>query len=333
MLHLGRTGARAARLAAVVLALCGLAATAGPAQAEDYPAKPITLIYPFPPGGGGDASIRLIADALQARTGVPVVVMNKAGGSGMLGFQTLRQAAPDGYTFSALHNGLTVIRSIADPGFDAAPGESYAPVAILWEGVSKIAANPKAPFATLAEFIAYARAHPGEVTVSMGGVGSTDHISAAGLMRYAGIDFNLVSYNGSVAAIQAAVSGEVMATISAVPVENQIAAGQLVKLGLAVSDASPLAPGWEGLGTVGIEGFKGLNNWMGLYAPPGTPPGIVEKINAEIAAIFAENPDLAARVRLLAGGFAAASPTEISGRIAEETERERPVVTALDIQF
>lgn len=315
-----------------VAALLMSASLAQPIAAQQYPDKPITLIYPFPPGGGGDASIRLIADGLQQRLGVPVVVVNKAGGSGMLGLNTLMQSKPDGYTLAALHNGLTVIRRIAEPGFNADPDTDYAPVAVLWEGVSKLAANPDAPFSTMEELFAYARENPGVATISMGGVGSTDHISAAGLMREAGIDFNLVSYTGSVAAIQAAVSGEVMAAVSAVPLDNQLAARQLVPLGLAVSDPSDLAPGWSGLSSVGIEGFAGLNNWMGLFAPARTSPEIIQTINAALAEIYAED-DLADKVTLLAGAPVKLSAEAVSVKIRDEIDASRDLVGSLDIGF
>lgn len=311
--------------------ICLLAAT-GAGMAQDYPDQPITLIYPFPPGGGGDAAIRLLADGLQAELHQPVVVVNKAGGSGMLGLQALGHGRPDGYTFAALHNGLSVVRKIVQPDLAAAPEVDLQPVAVLWEGVSKIAASPNAPFKTLEEMISYAKEHPGDVTLAMGGMGSTDHISALGLMQEAGIDLNLVSYNGSVAAIQAASAGEVMAVITAVALEAQVKTGQLLPMGLAVSDPTPLAEGWAGLSSVGISDFHGLNNWMGLYAPVGTPPEVVEKINQAVIKVYGQ-PEIRAKVTMLAGQPVDLAPAAISQKITDEIARNRDLVTTLDIQF
>ncbi len=326
-------GKLVARCAATFgLLAASLALGAGPALAQDYPTKPITLVYPFPAGVGGDAAIRVMADEMSKVLGQSIVVINKPGGSGMLGYQTLKESPPDGYTLSFFHNGLSVIRRIADPAFTGEPETDYAPIAVAWEGVSRIAANPDAPFKDIAGFVEYARANPGELTVAMGGMGSTDHISAIKLMQAADIEFNLVSYTGSGNAILAAVSGEVMAVIASTPMPAQIEAGQLVPISLAVTERSPMEPDWPALSDAGIQGYQGLNNWMGFYAPAGTPPEVIEKLNAAIIEAFS-NEEVHRKVAAAAGVFSPSQPAELTERIHREIELARPVVEEIGIKF
>ena len=154
--------------------MLGLSAWCG---AQDFPTRAVTTIYPFAPGGGGDAAARGVAMELANLWKQNVVVENRIGGSGILGFNGIRTAKPDGYLLTYLHNGLTVIRRNADPNFTADVGKDYEAVNMAWDNDMVFAANPGAPFKTAKEFIQYVKANPGKVNISIGGLGSTDHIT------------------------------------------------------------------------------------------------------------------------------------------------------------
>jgi len=314
------------------LAAIGFALVASaPSLAQDFPTRPVITIYPFSPGGGGDATARIIAAELSALWKQPIVVENKPGGSGSIGFNTLRNSKPDGHTLSYFHNGLLVIRRVSDPAFTADPGRDYEPVVNVFEDYTQIAANPSAPFKTMSEFISYVKANPGKVNIAMGGQGATDQVAAETLKQQAGLDFVLVPYNGSSRAVQGVIAGEVPAIVVSIPLFNQVAAKQLLPLGVAATQRISMLPGFQTFTEAGLPPIPIMNNWVGLFAPAGTPRDVVLKINQAMNTVF-KNPEIRKKATV-GGDLLGGSPEELSTRIRSEVQTFGPMIRKLNIKF
>ena len=256
-------------------------ASATLAQAQPYPAKPIRLIVPFPPGNTMDIMSRLIGPKIAERLGQQVVVENRPGASGMLGLDFVAKAAPDGYTIGAGQGGnLTVLpHTSKSVPYDAL--KDFAPIAVSTTNYLGIVANPGAPFKTVGEMIAYAKANPGRLTVATNGEGGFPHLAFEHLRTMAKISYTHVPYKGSAAIATDVIGGQVQAAIDGITgMAPHIKSGRLKLLAVTNPTRVELWPETPAAAE-DLPGYAS-GGWFGYVAPAATPRAIVLKLNEEI---------------------------------------------------
>ncbi|HEX2649265.1 MAG TPA: tripartite tricarboxylate transporter substrate binding protein [Burkholderiales bacterium] len=288
------------RLLCLVLALLSFQV-----GAQTWPAKPIRLIAPYPPGGQTDVVSRWLAEKLTPVLGQPVVVENRAGAQGAVGLQAAKTAAPDGYTFVYTNvSNLTIAPNleVALP-YDAQ--KDFAPVTQLGLTVLAMVVPATLGPKNLKEFIAWAKANPGKVSFASFGNGSTSHVYGEMLKGAAGLDMVHVPYKGAGPAVQDTLGGQVQMTIQDLAsVSAHIASGRLVPMAVTGPKRWPLLPD---LPTFIEQGYPlDIAGWNGIHAPAGTPRPVIERMNAEINKII-QSPE--GREQMLKFGLLATGTT------------------------
>ena len=318
------------RRALIAVTSSVIALIAGPAAAQGYPSKPVLLVVPNPPGGVVDTSARLLSEPLGKLLGQPVVIENKGGASGNIAYQQVALAPKDGYTllisYSAYHVGNPAL-------FAKLPWaqKDFVPVALLTAATNVIAAHPSVPANTLKEFIAYAKANPGKLNFASQGNGSLSHVGTALLEQTVGIDMMHVPYKGSGAAIQDVLAGQVQVFMTTPPsVMQHVQAGKLKAFAVTGKTRHPGLPSVPTTAEAGLTGFE-LEAWVGLFAPAGTPPAVVQQLTDKVKAALAtpEAKSVADRtgieIRYL-------GPDALAALVQRETTYWGQVIKAKDIR-
>ena len=266
------------RWAAGVLATMAAVGTAVAAGA--YPDRPILLIVGFPPGGAADILGRVAAQNLGDALGQQVVVDNRGGAGGLLATETAAKANPDGYTLL-----FTSIPHVINPhlyakvNYDAI--RDFAPVVQFVAVPLMLAANPSLPAKDVKDFVAYAKARPGQVNYASGGSGSSSHLAMEYFKSMAGLELNHIPYKGTGPLITDLISGQVAITIaSAVPLIPQVKAGKLRGLATTGAQRSAAVPDLPTIGET-VKGYE-VTNWFGIVAPAATPKAIVTRVNQSL---------------------------------------------------
>ena len=277
-----RTLRRLLMLTAVTaFACCG----AAHAQADAYPAKPVRILVPFPPGGATDYVARYIADKLSQRLGKTFVAENRTGAGGMLGADAAAKATPDGYTLFVSSASYAVLPSLMKLPYD--PVRDLAPVVNMVIAPISITVNAEVPIRTLRELVAYAKASPDKLAYASNGVGSTVHVLTEAFMANTQTKMVHVPYKGIGPAVADLVSGQVQVLFT-----DPGAVQQFVKAGrvrtLAIGGSRRFEHLLPGVPTADEAGYPGLPlaSWQGMFAPRGTPPAVIAKLNAEVNAVF-----------------------------------------------
>jgi len=268
-----------------------LGATFG-AQAANWPEHSVTLVVPYPAGGGVDPVARLVGQKLSERWGQPVVVQNKAGASGSIGAAYVARAKPDGLTIMMSATAEVVINQFLMQQMPYNPEKDLLPVTLAVRLPFILVANPKQPYNSMSELLAYARKHPREITYASSGNGTPQHLAAVLLEQLGGVQLTHIPYKGVAPSISALLAGEVDIGFAGLPTGQPYAkSGQLKALGLSSRTPSGASPGTAPLAaTPGLEKFE-LNQWFGIFVPAGTPDDIVQKIQQDIAAVL-QMPDV-----------------------------------------
>jgi len=254
--------------------------------AQAYPSKAVRIVVPYPPGGGGDLLGRLFSARLSQFWGQPVLVENKPGAATIIGTDAVAKAEPDGYTLLVTSDSSITSNPHLYPKLSYDPLKDLAPVTLLIRSNMVVVVHPSVPARTLTELVALAKAQPGKLNYSSFGSGSQPHLLFEALQREAGINITHVPYKGLGPALTATVAGEVQMTLaSAATAIGQIDSGKLRPLAITRADRSPLMPE---LPTLKDSGFPSIDPqaWFGLFAPGGTPPAIVNKIQHDVAQIL-----------------------------------------------
>jgi tripartite-type tricarboxylate transporter receptor subunit TctC len=269
-------------------ALCTLAVAAPlPALAQAWPAKTVTLVVPFPPGGGNDLVARQIAPGLQQALGQPVVVENRPGAGGTLGVAYVTKAAPDGYTLSICATGNVAVApalysKLSYGVKDLVPVSHIVNTPTVWVGA------PDLPAATLKDFIALARSQPGKFNFGSSGNGTTPHLAGEALKARHGLDMQHVPYKGTTPAYTDIASGRVSlmmdSLISALPL---LEGGRVKALALGTSARLPKLPDVPTLAEQGLSDMA-FTGWVGICAPVGTPQAVVDRLGGAVAAVLAQ---------------------------------------------
>jgi tripartite-type tricarboxylate transporter receptor subunit TctC len=303
---------------ALTMAACIALPSAATAQ-EKFPSRPITLVVPTAPGGSTDFTARLIAEPLSRALGQPVVVDNRAGGSGNIGNQLVARAKPDGYTLLVSYSGYQVGNPhlFKKSGWD--PIKDFAPVAMLTRAPQVIAASMNVPVNSLGELIAYAKAHPGKLNYASSGNGSIQHIAGELFKQLTGTFITHIPYRGSGPAVQDLLGGQVDLHITTpASMVSHIKAGKLKGLAVTSADRLTVLPQVPTAAEAGLKGFT-LDSWFALYAPAGTPPDIVQQLNAEITKIL-KNPDVKKKAEDSGTSIETMTPSQLGDYTQKELE-------------
>jgi len=267
-----------ARLA--LAALVGLALPAV-ASAQDYPTHAIKVIVPFSPGGAVDGPMRLIAQELSKRLGQPVTVENRPGAGATIGSEAVAKAAPDGYTL-LLASQTNAISGSLYRNLSYDPVEDFQPITLIGREPGVVVVNPSLPVKTFQEFVAYAKARPGQLDFASSGNGSGQHLFAALLFSQLGLSLNHVPYRGSAQATTDLIGGRVAVAIPGTAgMVGHVKAGRLRALAVTSLKRSALAPDLPTMSEAALPGFD-VRAWYAVLVPARTPREVVKKLNAEI---------------------------------------------------
>jgi tripartite-type tricarboxylate transporter receptor subunit TctC len=266
------------RLLPIAAALT-LAALAPVARAEDFPSHSITMIVPFAAGGASDVIARTVADQMGRALGQSIIIENIGGAGGSTALAKAARAEPDGYTIAIGNAGTNAATYTIYPKLPFTP-DSFAPIAMVAKTFGVIALRKDFPAKTVQEFLAYARSNPGKVNLGHAGVGSSNYLICKSFVQAAGIDATLVSYRGAAPALTDAIGGQTDGVCDAAASVSGAIGDKLVR-GLVVGSTVRLAtlPDVPTSAEAGIPEFE-AQGWNGLFAPKGTPPEIIARLNA-----------------------------------------------------
>jgi tripartite-type tricarboxylate transporter receptor subunit TctC len=268
------------KLGVLVLALCA----AFPVAAQTWPAKPIRIISPHPPGGPGDVPFRGVSQFLSPKYGQPIVVENRPGANAVIGAELCAKSTPDGYTLCGTNNGTVSINPLAYPNLPYDPVRDFIGIVHIGTLESVLIAHPSVPANTIEELFALAKAKPDSISWSTIGVGSGSHLTLEWL-RTRGVPFLHVPFKGGEAAMNAVIGGQVNVSMNAAGrTAPMIKAGKLKPIAVSGSRSSQFVPGVKSLGEAGYK--VDTDVWIGLFAPSKTPRDIVNRLNADINALL-----------------------------------------------
>jgi len=301
------------------------------AAAQTWPAKPVRMLVPFPPGGGVDFAARIVGKHLADRLGQPVVIENRAGANGIIALEALKSAAPDGYTLAAASNGPLVINPFLYLKLPYDPVRDFVAIGRLVDFPLLLVTHPSLPAGSVADLIALAKAKPGVLTYSSPGVGNGSHLAVELFASMANVSLVHVPYKGTAPAATALLAGEVSLTFSSIPtVLPHIRAGKLRALAVGNAARLPALPEFPTVAESGVPGYEAFS-WAGLIAPAGTPREIVARINRETVQILRQKDivDQLARDGTLA---APDTPEEFSAYIKTELDKWAAIVKLAKIK-
>jgi tripartite-type tricarboxylate transporter receptor subunit TctC len=316
------------KLAAFAVAVCG---SAIPAQAQTYPTRPVTLIVPYPAGGGVDAMARIIADKLSAALGQQVLVDNRGGGSGLVGTRAVIKSPPDGYTLFLGHTGSISINPslYANAGFD--PRTDFAPIGLIASMPLVLIAHPSFPAKTIGDVIAAMKADPGKYNIGSSPVGTGSYLAAELFKSMTGANVQIVPYKGTSGVMNDLLGGHVSLAFGVLPPAlGNIQAGKLRAIAVLTEQRFSLLPDVPTAAESGMPGFVSVLHY-GLLAPAGTPRPIVDKINAELRKLVATD-EVKSRIYAEGGDPLTSSPDEYAADIDREETKWSALIRKLNLK-
>ena len=297
-----------------LIAALFLSALSLPAEtyAQQWPARPITLVSPYPPGGTNDVVGRLFADRISARLGQPIIVENRPGAAGIVGSLAVSRAAPDGYTLLMANNGALVVQPLvsAQAKYDAVA--SFTPIVRLAVAYQFVGVNAELPVKSMDDLVALAKKEPGKLNYGSAGTGSFGHFSGEMLRILTGANMQHVPYRGSAAAVTDLASGQIQAMFDPL-VLGQNEGGRVRVLGTTAPRRLARYPEIPTTKEAGFPDFDPAG-WFGFFGPPGLPKEIAQKI-AQAAAEFAKDPDVAQKLEAAGLATGTLMPDEFAAYI------------------
>jgi tripartite-type tricarboxylate transporter receptor subunit TctC len=303
---------------------------AASAFAQDYPTRPIRIIVPTPAGGPVDVMARLLAQSLGPVLGQNVFIENKPGAGNVIGSKLAAAADADGYTLMVSSvSGLVLSPAIhKSAGYSAA---SFAPVSLIAEVPQVLVVNPQLPVKSVADLVAYAKANPGKLNYSTGGIGTLPHLTAELFKRTSGAQIVHVPYKGGGLALSAVMTGEAQMTFDTLGTSLQLVrAGKLRAIGVGAKTRVAELPD---VPTMAEAGFPALTTgaWTALMAPRATPPAIIARLNAATNAALHAEPMKSTLAKFGAKPLGG-TPADLTDYIQSETNKWKPIVQALNLQ-
>lgn len=285
----------------VLLSAVAFALFAVQAFAQTYPNRSIRWLIPYSAGGPSDLLARAVAPKLSEQLGVPVIVENKVGAGGSIAMDAIAKAAPDGYTIGLGLTGTQMINPYLYAKLPYDPLKDFSPVTPLVSYTNVLVVGPNSPVKSIAELVAYAKANPDKVTFASGGRGTSNHLAGELLKALTGAPMLHVPYKGNAPAIVDLISGNVTCMFDILATGlAQVRAGKVRAIAVTSMKRSPYAPDIPTLIESGVEGYEqaGADLWIGVFAPPGTPKAIVDRLHAELEKAM-KAPAVTERVRAL----------------------------------
>jgi tripartite-type tricarboxylate transporter receptor subunit TctC len=296
----------------ISMALSALALAGGAAHAATWPSKPVRFVVCFPPGNSADVFARAVSPMLTEKLGQPVVVDNRAGASGMIGVETVAKAAPDGYTIGVCSlSPITILPAVRHQmPYDVE--RDLASIILSNTGSMVLVVKKDSPFNTLSDLVDYAKAHPGKLTYGSLGPGTISQMTTEAFKMAAVIDLTEVGYKGAALAMTDLIGGHIDLMLdSGSSALAQMTAGTVKALAISSQKRTPLMPEVPTMSESHIKGLESFDffGWVGFFAPAGTPPEIVDRLNKEIAEIL-KTPDVEQRARATGQEIPAANSPE-----------------------
>lgn len=315
--------------------LAAMAALAVPLHAvaqASYPSSPIHIIVPFTPGGSTDILARALGQALNRAWKQPVVIDNRPGAGGSIGAEAAAKAAPDGYTLLMGHIGTLAVNPTLYTNLRYDPIKDFAPVALVAMVPNVLVVNPQLPVRNVQELIALAKAKPGALTYSSGGVGSAANLAMEYFKLRTGTDITHIPYKGTGPAVTDIIGGQISLSMTGLPpVLGHIRGQKLRALATAGRDRLPQLPDVPTIAEAGVPGFE-ATQWYGIVAPAKTPSAIVERLAAQIRSSLAE-PEMKKHLEAEGAQPATMAPDAFGKFIRSEIDRWGKVIREAHIQI
>ncbi len=313
-------------------ACCAISATAGAAEAPapPYLSKAVRIVVPFAAGGTSDVLTRLLGQRLTPMYGQQVIIDNRPGSGGQIGAEIVARAPADGYTLVSGTIGIHAAYAIYTK-LQHDPAKDLQPVILLAEVPSVLVVHPSLPAKSVKEFLALARARPGEITFGSAGVGSSTHMTGELFKLTAKVDLTHVPYKGSAPALSDLLGGQIQAMFENLPtLPPHIAAGKVRALAVTSKARSPALPDVPTVAEAALPGFD-ATAWFTIAAPSKVPAPIIQKLNTDINGIM-KQPEMEARFRELGLTRIGGSPEEAAKYFAAETEKWNKVIKAANLR-
>jgi tripartite-type tricarboxylate transporter receptor subunit TctC len=306
-----------------VVCVLAISASAAPA-AEWAPKRPVRMIVPFPPGGAVDSVARIVAVGLPERLGQQVVVDNRGGANAIIGTELTARAVPDGHTILIVPAGHAITPSVTRKlPYDSV--RDFASIGLIGNGAYVLVVSPSLSVKTVSDFVAHAKARPGQLNYASTGHGNATHLAGELFKVLAGVDMVLVNYKGGGPAMVDVMGGHVTAFFSGVSSGTaHIKAGKLRALGVTTTRRSAALPDVPTIAESGVPGYE-VDGWYGVLAPAATPPAIVARFNRELVHLLA-TPDMKERLLNVGIEARASTPAEFRDRISRDITRWSEVV-------
>jgi tripartite-type tricarboxylate transporter receptor subunit TctC len=314
----------------VIACLVSMAQMAGPVAAQTYPAKPVRVIVPFPPGGAADIVARAITQEMSKAWGTQVVVDNRAGAGGLIGTEQAARAAPDGYTllFASASPMSVNPHLAAKPPYH--PLRDFTPIVLIGFSPNVIVVHPSLPAHSMKALIALAKARPGQINYASNGVGTLSHLGVELVKHQAGIDLVHVAYKGGAPALIDTMAGHCSVFFAAYPtLSTQVRSGRLRAVAVTTSKRISLAPELPTVAET-LPGFEAIQ-WWGAYGPVGLPPALVSKLNSDIGRALS-SAEVKRRLAADAAEPGGGSPGDLAAYLQSDYERWGKVVKASGIR-
>ena len=300
------------------------------AQAPSWPTKPLRVIVNFPPGGAADQLARAIGQPLSEALGQPVVIENRAGANGNIGGEAVAKAPNDGYTLLMSSGGMVSINPHLYTKMAFDPTKDLIPVAAAARVLVFLEVKPTLPVDNVKEFLAYMKANPGKLSFGSPGNGSSPHLAAEMMKAQTGLYAVHVPYRGAAPAMQDLLGGQLDFMFDPGIGLQQVKSGKLKLLAVGSSKRSPLFPDVPTLAESGLEGFD-ADSWFGFYAPAGTPPAVVSRLNADINKALGTQA-VKDRISAIGGIPAPMSPSDFNQRASIDSTRFGALIKARGIK-
>jgi tripartite-type tricarboxylate transporter receptor subunit TctC len=296
----------------------------------EYPARPVRIVVPSPPGGGTDIVARVLAQHFSKAMGQPFFVENKPGAGNMIGIEFVARSPADGYTVLVVASTLA-LNSVLYKKVPYDPVKDFAPIALAATAPNVLIVNPALPAQTLAEFIALAKKKPGALSYGTPGIGTSPHLSMELLKSMAGIDLQHVPYRGTAAAVTDLIGGQIAVTFAnALTAKPQVDAGRVRALAVSGPKRIEALAAVPPVAEAGVPGYEAMQ-WYGLVAPAGTPAPVIARLNAEAVKAL-QSDEMREKLALDGAQPVGSSPAEFAALIRSELDKWTRVARTAGIE-
>ena len=303
---------------------------AQPALAQNYPLRPVRIVVPSSPGGTSDILARILAHKLAEALGQQVVIDNRAGAGGTIGYEHVAKSAPDGHTLLIAPASITINPSI----YSKLPYNAlrdFAPISLLAAATNVLCVHPSVPATSVKALIALARSKPGALIAGSAGIGTSPHLSLELFKSMAGIEMVIVHYKGSGQGMIAMLSGENALAMPTLPtVSPHLKAGRMRPVGVTAVKRSPLLPEVPTIAEAGVPGYE-ATNWFSLIAPAGTPRPVIDRVHQEVTRAL-RAADVSERLVAEGADLIGSTPEELADYMKAETGKWARVIKAAGIK-